>query len=364
MRSAARWLALAALLSFSVAAVHAATTDEPERCAAEGWMAGMTPAEREYLKSKKLCPEDVAEKDSDKSPFASPIELQLGSKVAIKGAEIFPRDARRFFTTLDVDAVWEPGSKGRYTSSAGLRPTYTRAVTTPVRGFPGCASPLRTAGLERIPGHSFQLYGDLRQRIGDFEKSGSDQTERVEQFLYGVGADVRIFLFWLRELERLTRSDSEYPRLALTYYRVREGSQNIQDPPDGVNAGQLQLAFSAEFPLRIVEGEKRRGDDAAYERYYQELLRYAFCDGADRPATEPVEPRITSYYPWSVSLDVRASRAVDSDDQGIEPYADVAIKYRRPGARLGYLMRYRSGKDLGLEFGDEVIVGLMFRAFE
>ncbi|HEV7489054.1 MAG TPA: hypothetical protein VGQ65_25570 [Thermoanaerobaculia bacterium] len=342
------------------AAAPAATdAKKATACKAEGWLANLSEAERTAFKNLGWCPEDHLPVDLEKSPFATPIDLEIGPKVTLKGAQIFPKDARHFFTTVDVDALWSPGSNGTYQSTASIRPTYSgfQSIATLL---PSCvAKPDEVLTPPTIPGSSWQVYGDLRQRVGDFPKTGTtttNETVRVRQILLGAGVDYRVFTYRLRDLERRTRADHEYPRLALTYYTVRDHSETKQDVPPELTTDKIQLAFTAEIPIPIVEGDTG-GLEKLYQDYFPKLLAFTFCKGPDPGA----EPKPTGYYPWSFSFDLRASRPTTGDTHKMEKYADVALKYLKPGAKVGYVARYRTGKDLGFDYKDELLIGLLMR---
>jgi hypothetical protein len=351
-------LAALPLIAQPAAAPPAADAKKATACKADGWLKDLSEAERTAFKNLGWCPEDNLPVDQDKSPFATPIDLEIGPKVTLKGAQIFPKDARHFFTTIDVDALWTPGSKGTYHSTASLRPTYSgfqRIATL----LPACVEkPEDVLTPPTIPGSSWQVYGDLRQRVGDFPKTGSttNETVRVRQILLGAGVDYRVFTYWLRDLERRTRADHEYPRLALTYYTVRDHSETKQDVPSELTTDKIQLAFTAEIPIPIVEGDKE-GLEKQYQEYFPKLLAFTFCG---KPDPGP-EPKPSGYYPWSFFLDLRASRPTTGDSHKVEKYADVALKYLKPGAKVGYVARYRTGKDLGFEYKDELLLGLLMR---
>src|SRR5215203_1520269 len=105
-----------------------ATPVEPKQpkkeaaCKADGWLAALDEAERTAFKKLGWCPEDQEAAKGDKSSFATPIDLEVGPKLTLKGAQIFPQDARNFFAAIDVDSLWEPGSTNTYRSSASIRP--------------------------------------------------------------------------------------------------------------------------------------------------------------------------------------------------------------------------------------------------
>jgi hypothetical protein len=338
--------------------VHAqdGASEKATACKAEGWVAALPESDRIAFKKLGWCPEDQEEAEADKSSFATPIDLEVGPNVTLKGAQIFPENARHFFATIDIDSLWTPGSDGTYRSSASIRPTYSSFLKTNPT-LPECANPEEVIA-PPIIGHAWQLYGDARQRVGEFPQEDDEtKTTRVDQLLLGVGADFRIFSRWLRDLERRTRTDNEYPRIAATYYDVRDRSETEQELPPVINVDSVQVAFTAEIPLAISEGDPDGRQEKAYDEYYQKLLKNVFCKGAD-PGEEPVP---TSYFPWSLSIDLRASRPTTGDDRDVQKYADIAIKYKRPEARMGYVARYRTGEDLGFEYDDELLLGILVR---
>lgn len=354
--SGARWSAIGVLvLTLSAFGQDPAPPNrEAQACKPDGWLANLSLEDRIEFKKLGWCPGS-----DDASPFATPIDLEVGTSITLKGAEIFPRAPKKWFTVIDLDSLYTPGDKSTYRSNVSVRPTYSFYKAGSARTLPPCADPV-FQGIHTIPTDSWQVYGDVRHRVGDFPKeAGGQETTRVRQLLIGAGADYRIFLPWLRTLERRTRTDNEYPRLSATYYTVRDKSETEQDAPDGINADQIQVAFSAEIPIALAEGDGVE-KEKAYDEYYTKLINHTFCNGPDPgPA-----PAVTAYFPWSVGIDLRGSRATTGEDRRNKFYADVALKYQRPGKKLGYVARYRTGDDLGFEYDDELLLGLFFRLTE
>ena len=224
-----------------------------------------------------------------------------------------------------------------------------RGETTESNPFTDCTPDGGVRGADFIP------YAEMRGRFADIAKSGAVDWKGV--LIGGAGLKVRIHSPRLMNLKGITGADVENPTLALTYYEafVDNDAADPAASDTSIAVDQLQLAFTADIPLTMstdpIAAKKFLADRAAY-----------LCD-----PNLPVPQRPS--FPYTVSIALKAGRPIDrqntpGEKSNIDFHADVALKMLQPGNKMGFVLRYRTGPDLGFEYDTQLLAGIVYRLFE
>jgi hypothetical protein len=138
----------------------------------------------------------------------------------------------------------------------------------------------------------------------------------------------------------------------LTYYNAfaDNDDKNPASADTSIAIDQIQLAFTAEIPLPFAT------DQEAGRKFIADRNAY-ICD-----TTLPIPKRPN--FPYSVSISLKAGRPLEGDDRKTDVFADVALKMLQPNSKVGFVLRYRTGDDLGFEYDSQLLAGLVYRLFE
>ncbi|HEX7680190.1 MAG TPA: hypothetical protein VF713_18810 [Thermoanaerobaculia bacterium] len=251
------------------------------------------------------------------------------------------------FISYDVNATYNYSDSSKRIAEVSLQPSV-------VRGWARGGDPFAGAVSVRS---SIMPYLDLRSRNTNAPSSTTDDKQK--SFFYG-GAGVqfrqefRTILTW----EGLTGTDFEQPTLGMTYYKKISGNLPM-DAPQGFDAVQARLTLEIPIPLTASF------DSAAeYRRQYTQFLADSLraASGANVTPVPPTAARPS--FPFSFSVDFKVSRPTDGTSHKVEHFADLALKMIQPGAKVGYVLRYRTGKDLGFEYDRKLLAGVLLRLFD
>lgn len=200
-----------------------------------------------------------------------------------------------------------------------------------------------------IRGADLLPYVEVRGRFADIAKSGNEDWRGA--LIGGVGAKVILHSPRLMNLKGITGADVENPTFALTYYEAFVDN-DAQDPASAdttIALDQIQLAFTADIPLTLAT------DPAAGKKFLADRAAY-LCD-----TTLPVPVRPA--FPYTLSIALKAGSPL-TGDRDVQFHADVALKMLQPGNKVGFVLRYRSGEDLGFDYDTQLLAGLVYRLWE
>jgi hypothetical protein len=251
------------------------------------------------------------------------------------------------FVSYDVNATYDYKKTDDRIAEVSLQPSIVRGWARGGDPFAGAVSVRR----------SIMPYLDLRSRNTNAPSTTTDDKQK--SFFYG-GAGVqfrqefRSILLW----EGLTGTDFEQPTLGVTYYKKISGDLP-KDAPEGFDAVQARITVDIPIPLTASLGSA-----AEYRKQYAQFLADSLraANGANVTPVPPTAARPS--FPFSFSIDLKASRPTEGASNKIERFADIALKMMQQGAKVGYVLRYRTGKDLGFEYDRKILAGLVLRLFD
>jgi hypothetical protein len=251
------------------------------------------------------------------------------------------------FVSYDVNATYDYKNTKNRIGEVSLQPSI-------VRGWARGGDPFAGAVSVRS---SIMPYLDLRSRKTNTPSGTTDDTQK--SFFYGgAGVQFRQEFRSIRLSEGLTGMDFEQPTLGVTYYKKVSGDLP-KDAPEGFGAVQARLTVDIPIPLTASlasAGEYRK----QYAQFLADSLRAA--NGAKVTPMPPTAARPS--FPFSFEIDLKASRPTEGASHKIEHFADIALKMMQQGSKVGYVLRYRTGKDLGFEYDRNLLAGLVLRLFD
>lgn len=251
------------------------------------------------------------------------------------------------FVVYDVNATYNYTDSDERLAEVSLQPSI-------VRGWSRGGNPF--LGAESVRS-SIMPYLDLRSRSMR-APSTTEDAEQKSFFYGGAGVQFRQEFRRLLRWEELTGTDFEQPTLAVTYYRKFSGDLP-DDAPEGFDAVQARLTL--EFPIPLTASlDSATEYRKQFMRFLADSLRAA--NGANVIPVSPTAARPS--FPFSFSVDLKASRPTEGASHKIVHLADVALKMIQPDAKVGYVLRYRTGKDLGFEYDSTFLAGVLLRLFD
>lgn len=315
----------------------------------------------------ELKPEDIPKDYSDRKPF----DVETGPEAAVlKGKGVFfnvattkidtsasTAPARTAstkgsvpwtpFISYDVNAQYNYANRAKRIADLSLRPSIVKGW------FSGEIGP-DTFVIRR----SLMPYVDLRSRsIGAPATAPTNADDKQKSFFYGgIGVDYRQEFQSLLKWNDLTGADVEQPTFGVTYYKKVSG-ELPQDAPGSFDAIQARLTFDVPIPLTASFDSARafRAEKAKYEA----AAAQSSLSGKELPAP-PQRPS----FPFTFTVELKASRPTQGASHKIERYADVALKMMQENSKIGYVLRYRTGKDLGFEYDQKLLAGIVMRLFK
>jgi len=249
------------------------------------------------------------------------------------------------FTSFDVNAQYNYTDRTKRIAEISLRPS----LLTAWAGDP--------FGPIFAPAHSVTPYLDLRSRSLDRMKdtTGTATTnDSQKSFFYGgAGVEYRSTVTsWLRMIS-LTGADLEAPTLGVTYYKKISGDLP-KDAPEGFDAVQARLTVDIPIPLTA----NLRGPDPKIrmqrEKCFEDAAKLHLS--GDCPSA--------GSFPFTFSVDLKASRPTVGTSRKTEHYADIALKMMQEDSKIGYAIRYRTGKDLGFDYDKKILASIVMRLFQ
>jgi hypothetical protein len=250
------------------------------------------------------------------------------------------------FTSFDVNAQYNYTDRSKRIAEIGVRPSLLTAWT----GDP--------FGPQYVATRSIAPYLDLRSRSLDRPKTTNGGTtttaDNEKAFFYGgAGVEYRSTVTPLLRLNSLTGADVEAPSLGVTYYKKISGDLP-KDAPEGFNALQARLTFDVPIPLTANLTLPDATIRAKREQCFAEAVRLNLR--GDCPSA--------GAFPFTFSVDLKVSRPTEGSSRKTEHYADIAVKMMQENSKIGYAVRYRSGKDLGFEYDKEILASIVMRLFK
>jgi hypothetical protein len=315
-----------------------------------------------------LKPEDIPKDFTDQKPF----DLETGNEAAVlKGKGVFFSLANEVstaplpattsnskpivpwtpFVSYDVNAQYNYTDRTKRVADLGVKPAI-------VKGWFSAGDPFDPKVL--VTRRSLMPYLDLRSRSTDQAASSSTTAGNDSQksFVYGgAGLQFRQEFKTLLRWQSLTGQDLEQPTLGVTYYKKFSG-ELPKDAPTGFDAIKAALTFDVPIPLTA-----NLGSAAKFRKEFDAFLAAA-QEAAKTGAPLPEAPKRPSF-PFTFSVELTASRPTQTTTtHTIEHSADLALKMIQENSKIGYVLRYRTGKDLGFEYDRKLLAGILMRLFK
>ncbi|HKR66364.1 MAG TPA: hypothetical protein VJZ00_21735 [Thermoanaerobaculia bacterium] len=293
----------------------------------------------------------LLEKADIPSGESTPFDVEVGTEaLVVKGSDLLWNSGG------DIDAGWTPyvdyKLNGQFSyaddkdrvADLGVELATIKLVEDDFDPFGSCELGEGRTGFDLIP------FAEARGRFADIAKN--DDADWKGVLIGGLGTKVVFQIPALMALKGITGADVENPMLALTYYNafVDNDTKNPAASDKTIAIDQIQLAFTAEIPLSIAT------DRAAGRKFIRDFKAF-LCD-----PTKPCPKRPA--FPYSISVDLKAGKPMKGDDRDIEFHADIALKMMQPDKKIGFVIRYRTGEDLGFEYDKQLLAGLVYRLFE
>lgn len=286
------------------------------------------------------------------SPTKSPFDFTFGPQkdggfgTTLKGSKYYslsnigpnsPASTRSVlvspFAGVAVDAGWSSVANAANNASLSFRPSL------------GISSVIASAkgGPPTMRGPWLHAYIDVRERYGNFKQKDSS-LQRISQTIGGIGTELRMVWFddWLNLSQRTGKID-EAPRLSVAYYTIRGTSVEKAALPDELKANVIQLELKNSTTIPGLQ-----------------------CTKKTVQSTDPNDifgsgTSITC--PWSLSVDLLGTRPTTGSDRKNELLTDLALSFET-GGNLKPVLHYRSGKEHGLEYDRQLILGILMKLFQ
>ncbi|HKI02978.1 MAG TPA: hypothetical protein VKK31_13465 [Thermoanaerobaculia bacterium] len=285
---------------------------------------------------------------SDKSPFDFTFGPQENGNfgTTLKGSKFYslsnigPNSAaatRKLlvspFIGVSVDAGWNSASDAANNASFSVRPSLgLSSVREGKSGEP-----------PRMVGPWLHAYVDLRERYGNFKQEDST-VQRINQTMGGLGVEFRYSGFDEQfNLSSRTGKIDEPPRLSLTYYTVRGTSVEEAALPDELKADVIQLDLKASLTIPRLQCTVKIVQSSDDEE-------------------EVFGPGKSISCPWSFSVDLLGTKPTSGTQRKGEVLYDLALSYDVEGS-IKPVLHYRSGKEHGLEYDRQLILGILMKLF-
>jgi len=317
-----------------------------------------------------LKPEDIPKDFSDQKPF----DFEAGADAAvIKGKGVFFNIMRETgaatsepasttndttlptvpwtpFVSYDVNAQYNYTDRTKRIADVSLRPSI-------VKGWFSGGDPFDPNIF--VMRRSLMPYLDLRSRSIDrtAKPTTSSADDKQTSFFYGgAGIQFRQEFQTLLRWQSFTGADLEQPTLGVTYYKKVSGDLP-KDAPEGFDAIQAVLTFDVPIPLTATLDRATK-----FRKEFDDFLA-ASAQAAKTGAPLPDPPKRPSF-PFTLSVELKASRPTEGATRKIEHYADLALKMMQENSKIGYALRYRTGKDLGFDYDKKLLASIVMRLFK
>lgn len=316
------------------------------------------------LTADNLKPEDIPKNFTDKRPFdleAGPdaatlkgkgVLFNIGSEIEAPTATPSPEPTPSAasvpwtpFVSYDVNASYNYTDRTKRIGEVSLKPSI-------VKGWFSVGDPF---GGDIVTRRSVMPYLDLRSRNTNAPVTTTNDKQKA--FFYGgAGVQFRQEFRTLLEWESITGADLEQPTLGVTYYKKVSG-ELPKDAPEGFDAVQALLTF--DVPIPLTANLSRATEFRTKFAEYLKKANIAAATGQPLPEA-PKRPS----FPFTFSVELKATRPTAGATRKVEHYADIALKMIQPNAKVGYALRYRTGKDLGFEHDNKILAGILLRLFD
>jgi hypothetical protein len=240
------------------------------------------------------------------------------------------------FVILDVDAGWSSSQDATNNASVSAKPGIAFSRVSQ------CSVVLPDGSTSNAPctlGPWLHAFGDLRARFGEFADDSAG-VEHINQAILGAGVQFRMTSFpgfyrsVLRDLGAETGREDEVPSLTLTYYHVVDNATTAAAIPEDVTADVLQAVARADLTLPL------------------------FCTTREVPAGR-VEPAGREYScPLGIQTKITGTLPT-SRGLGSELFYDFGL-YLNSDGKIKPVVRLRSGEEHGLEYDQQLIIGLLW----
>ncbi len=231
---------------------------------------------------------------------------------------------------LTVDAAWSSAEGSLNNSALSFRPSLALQ-----RVHPGAAGKPPTSN-----GPWLLVGVDLRQRFGRF-KDG-EEVKDVNQTILGGSVELRWASLepWLQSYANGSGKLNQVPTLSLTYYDVQDSGADEATLPEGLKANVIQARLRAALTLAGVQ-----------------------CTATEVPPSGDADDVFGAgkkiSCPWEISVDLTATKPTQGAERGLQFLYDLALSYDT-GGTLKPVIRYRSGDEHGLEYDEQMILGLLW----
>ena len=190
---------------------------------------------------------------------------------------------------------------------------------------------------------------DGRQRFGHFKEGNEETAKEINQTLLGAGVEVRLTPVPYKYAESLlgkrTGVLEQAPSFSLTYYTVRNSGRDEGEVPEELTVDTLQAKASAAFTIPFQCSTSSTA---------------AAPDPNDPFEAQPV---VNIKCPWKLDLAYTVSLPTKGDDTDLQHLGDFALIYETGGA-MKPVIRLRSGKEHGLEYDRQIILGVLWNLLQ
>jgi len=194
------------------------------------------------------------------------------------------------------------------------------------------------------------LFGfiDGRQRFGHFKEGEPETVKEINQTILGAGIEMRLVTvppkYANSTLGKRTNVLEQPPSISVTYYTVRNGGRDDGTVPEELTVDTVQAkaraAFTIPFQCRSTAGAATTTDDI-------------FDD----------QPIVNIKCPWKLDLGYTASLPTEGENTDLQHFGDFALIYETGGA-MKPVIRLRTGKEHGLEYDRQIIVGVLWNLLQ
>jgi hypothetical protein len=252
------------------------------------------------------------------------------------------------YLSYDVNAQYNYTDRTKRIADVSLRPSVVKGWFSPGDPFDPNIFVAR---------RSVMPYLDLRSRSTDTAEGSTGTDDNQKSFFYGgAGIQYRHEFQPILRWQSLTGADLEQPTLDVTYYKKISG-ELPKDAPEGFDAIQARLTFDVPIPLTAALQPASK-----FRKEFKNFLD-ASALSAQTGAPLPDPPKRPSF-PFTFSVELKATRPTEGLTRETEHYADLALKMMQENSKIGYALRYRTGKDLGFEYDTKLLASIVMRLFE
>jgi hypothetical protein len=301
-----------------------------------------------------------AQAQSSKSPF----DVSFGPQddgtfgAVLKGEHYFPFKHRglyeprtsgslvSLFAGVEVDGSWNSKPDALNNLSLTLRPSVALQRITPdtvsVSRIQNGQRMMKDTLVGTTRGPWLHIFGDARQRFGDFKDDGDTEPRSVQQLILGGGVQFRWAGFPDRYQQRFqTGKLDNAPTLTFAYHTVVKNDPDDEELPDDITADAFVATLKSALTLPILCSSKQE-------------------EVSDDPDDPFENPGVEIKCPFELRLEAVGSKLTQVEDADPEFKIDLGLLYET-GGDFKPIIRYRSGDEHGLEYDTQFLFGLLWQ---